>query len=183
MNVLIDSDRRLPEQVFRREPRALGFFEFDELLESSFWIALQRLAAVCDEESVHLVSIDPDAERYFRHHFGYYGALELDVQIDATHYLEAIGFEPSSSPADSLATNCRTCALVARSGAFGVWAERDVEVGVVALFDPKFDHVVPLPNCVPWRTATEVVELAAPAFRNSEVMASFMAAFLKNYRT
>jgi|SRR5664279_354715 len=157
--------KRLPSFVFRVPTQELSFFEFDLVFSDAFWEVLQSLAGQSGDERLCLSVVDPNPETYYSKHFGFFGALELPSTSDASAYWNAMSYEPPTSPADALVTNGRVLAITVPSGRFGIWCERNLELGVLGIInDQQSREPLQLPGGFPWKTLSESLDLIRPSF-------------------
>jgi len=183
-NSVFDLDARLPARVFRHKARRIGFFEFDDVLDAAFWSTIQTIARGHEDEEVFLLVVEPDPVVYFRQHFHYYGAAQLPVDIVPEVYMETISAEPLESPADALLYNGQIMTFTGPSGGFGIWCERELEVGVIGLFDGRETGTpFELPSGMIWRSVEDAIQLMAPTFRDRKTPEELALSLRTHYQS
>lgn len=175
--------RRLPEQVFRAPAREYRFLEFGETMREPFWSLLRALAAASGDPEVVVAVLEPDAEHYFHHHFGFFAAARLPATAAAGEYLDLFRAEPPGSPADALMHHGDVIAFASPSGAWLAWAEREMEVAVVALRDAAAVEAADRHAAgIGWLSVDEALhEVVALAFDAQTVPAELADALRANY--
>jgi hypothetical protein len=179
---VFDIAARFPSMVFQKTPTRLKFFEFDDVFETSFWQDVRLIARACHDSRVDMLVVEPEASNYFERHFGYYGAAAIPVDTEPAEYRRLFSQAPPESPPDSLIHNGGILAFTGRSQSFGFWCERELEIGVIGLFDGPFaTSASPLPASTSWKSADEALALMAPAFLARRVPADFASTLRSNY--
>ncbi|HET7464576.1 MAG TPA: hypothetical protein VFJ82_25265 [Longimicrobium sp.] len=178
----LDRGARLPGAVLRERPRRLAFLEFEAVFSAELWEALRALARHYGDRELFLAAVEPAADAYYHTHFGAYGALVLPATMDGAAYEETVAFEPDDNPADSLAIGARVVAIASPSGGLVAWADRELEVALLALYDTA---EVPAPRELPagpgWMDARRALQVMAPAFPEQRVPTAVADALLANY--
>jgi hypothetical protein len=123
--------------------------------------------------------LDPEPE-YYREHFGFFPAWRLGVNESGDDYRDLISYEPPKSPADALMYRADVLMLFSTSGSIVAWAQRELELGVLGLFDVG-QSTVALPAQIPWHSALGAAELMSPLFVTSKVPRRLRSALLRNY--
>jgi hypothetical protein len=182
VGAVFDTTARLPNMVFRRAPKRLEFFEFDDVFEAFFWQAIRVIARECRDSEVELLVVEPESANYFKRQFGHYGAAAISVDTDPEEYRQLLSKAPEGSPADALIHNGRILTLTGRSRGFGFWCERELEIGVVALFEClPANPTAALPTTISWKSVDEALALMAPVFLDRRVPPDLAATLRSNY--
>jgi hypothetical protein len=180
-SAVFDLDRRLPQQVFRRDAGGALFCEFDAILTPEFWSAFSAMARWHGDRQVDLLVVAPGADAFYLPEYQTHPAMTLPVDADSDDYWAAIGFDSGSGALGSIAISANVVAVTGPSGNWGCWAERDPEVAVFrgfpdatvrrdwgAKFGPCHDASGALETYLPWTFAKRTVpgEYAAALIAN-----------------
>ena len=170
LNRCFELEARLPGQVLQRVPQAHAFFEFDEVFSETFWNAMKGLLSHYGDDTVIFSVVEPDPESYFYKEFGYYPAMELSRAVRGDQYLSLFSFVPDDSPADALLHNSQALVFLSQSGGMAIWADRDLELGLLALYDGSGVQAPNiLPESVQWFDVHRAIEVISPAFTGGRV--------------
>lgn len=176
-----DLEQRLPQRVLRAPVKQTAFFEFDDVFEADFWFGVARIAQQVGETEIFGLVVDPDPG-YFCEHFGYYGAMKVQIAELESEIPAILQSEPEGSPADSLVHNGRVVAFVGGTGQLAIWAERDPGIGLMASSRLPAGELVADPSGkLRSFSATSALELMAPSFATRQVPKDFRSTFLRNY--
>lgn len=175
---MFDLTARLPDQVFRQRPIRYRFGEFDMVFSERFWYALRRLAAASGDPSIHVAVIDPpDA---------FYDDLDLATRSEIStkssdDYLQWLYGTDQIINANSLVYTAEAIVFQPPSAGWGIWAQRNMEIAVLAVFDDVVDKSGD-PEPIRWFSASEALhDLVALRYPNQTVPSSLSATLLENY--
>lgn len=70
---IIDTQKRLPEFVFRRSFAKYFAIEYGEIYRKEFILFLSRIASLSNDESVNYMTLEPDPVGYYFQHYDFYG--------------------------------------------------------------------------------------------------------------
>lgn len=176
-------DRRLPAQVFRQPNARITFMEFDQLTTPEFWSAATAIIRHYQDDELLFAVVEPPADRYFREHFGYYGALRLPITVGPDRYLDALSSEPPGSPADALVYHGDVLAYSSHTMGWSLWAERRFGIGVLGMRDtPAAQTPRELPAAIRWFSLEEALyKLVALNFPGETVPPAIVRALRENY--
>lgn len=121
----LSPERRFPQQVFAEESGHFLFFEFARAFGEGAWRLFARLAREFVEKGVWLRVVDPDAETYYRQHFG--SEAEFVFPTDGTEgdYVARMHHWPAESIADAIAYRADTVVWGGASARWLCWGERE----------------------------------------------------------
>lgn len=118
---------RLPAWPFVARSGFASIFEFDYVL-GDFGRVLEQLARVYCDKSVLLIGLEP---RYYEPAFGVWPALRFDSCSVRERYWETLYWEPGTGVVGNLGDTLNVLAIAGSSGKWGVWGQRDWEVGLL----------------------------------------------------
>jgi hypothetical protein len=175
---LFTLNARLPEQVFRQPAIQYRFGEFDIVFSEHFWYGLARLAEGSGDTIVHAAVIDPpDA---------YYNGLGVSTKKEIStnsldSYLEWLHRTNQDSRVDSIAYTAEVIVFQPPSATWAIWAQRNLEVTVLAVFDEIVDRSTDA-ETIRWFSLSEALHhLIALRYSDQAVPTSLSATLLKNY--
>lgn len=126
------SNSSLPNQVFHKDFKDYLFEEFDYTMTEYFWTKITELANTTNDDFIIMAVLNPSPLNYYFKEFGYFNCAKLKVDISSIQYMDVLNFSPEDSPADSIFINSYTVVWASPSMKWGIWAERDKGVCVVA---------------------------------------------------
>lgn len=132
INTIFISNSSLPNQVFHKEFTNYLFKEFDFIMTDEFWSGIRELANKTNDDFIIMAVLDPDPITYYFKEFGYFNWVKLEISITPDQYLDILNFSPEDSSADSIFVNSYTVVWASPSMKWGIWAEREKEVCVIA---------------------------------------------------
>lgn len=181
INEAFNTEKKLPEQVFRQSFKNFKFEEFDWAMDLEFWNTLKKLALQTKDDFVLVAVLDPNPIEYFYKEFKYYNWIRLPIDLSVDEYYEILEYGPEESPADAILYNSYTVVWLSPSMRWAIWAEREYGICIVGFNDK--DH---LNNLVPlltsWRSIDETVLSWIEAnFENEEIFQKFIESLYLNY--
>ena len=129
---VVDTNRRLPDQVFKSGFHYYLFHEYDWMTWGDFWQSLKPLSKSDDDERIIVAGIAPDPQDYYHQHFGDYNAFSISASASVEDYQNMLTAEPSGSPADAMNHHTDLIVLAPSSCTWAVWAEHELGVCVLA---------------------------------------------------
>lgn len=169
---------RLPEQVFSRPAVRYRFTEFDMVFSDECWYSLRRLAEASGDAVVRGAVLEPP-EAYYRG-VGVLTRREVSMK-SPTEYLEWLHDIPQEFSADALVYTAEVVVFQPPSAAWGVWAQRNMEVAVLAIFDESVEQTGD-PEPLAWFSVSEALHhIIALRYENQEVPPSLAAKMVENY--
>jgi hypothetical protein len=171
-----------PARVLKTAPAAFALFE-EMLVFSRFFDGIQSaLFRLAGGVPVYFASLEPDPVRYFFAHFGKYPLVRYDEQpVDGDAFRKPLNEDPGGSPADAIASRTDRFAMFPADLRWLLFADRNVEVGVVAAFDATMAEQVirafPPQDAFDAETALDRLQ---PAFRGP-APPEFREELLRNY--
>jgi len=128
-------DKEIPEQVFQKEFSNYRFEQFDNLMSEEFWATICKLAEWSKDDYVTFAVLSPHPMDYYYKEFGYFNWLELPMNLSGDDYLNILNEGPQNYEADSIINNSTIITLFSPSKKWGIWADRDYEINVIAFND------------------------------------------------
>jgi hypothetical protein len=108
-NVIFDTNKRLPQQVFRREFAEYDAFEHGMITSQEFAPFLTKIARSFGDRAVNYMTLDPDPVEYYHKNRGVYGLASFEPSALIDNYFKVMSRDWKS--ADS---------FIARGGDVGV---------------------------------------------------------------
>ena len=130
---IIDIEKELPDQVFRKSHSAFLIIDFDEIFLPNFFRKIRTFLTSVGEREFSLLSIDPHPEAYFHRHFHKYPLIKFSIENTEDDFISMLDEDPGDSPADSVSV--RTDRLVVYSDNFFIYGGRELELGVAVISD------------------------------------------------
>lgn len=165
--------------VFRKLAGPTFFCEYEVVLGADFWPALASLASLHGDDTIDLLTIDPDPVTYYSQAYGTYACFSIGADASKEQYWDALAEAPSGDPTGAIAYTADAIAIAGQSGSWGCWGDRSLGI---ALFR--------LTRAVAWWTRThgpflgveEAVEhFVSQSFRTSGVPSDLAAALTDRY--
>jgi hypothetical protein len=175
ISAAVIAESRLPAPVFRGGQRyRVG--QFDDLMAVPLWAAVRAAAGACGERQITAATLDPTPE-YFHQHFGHYGSLVLDVADPAEAYLDLVATEAPGGPEFGLIYNADVVAACGPSLRWRLWAQRDLNLVVLAV-----EPGLPLDGVgMRWLAPHDALGIMSLEFRNRQLPPDITEAFTHNY--
>ncbi|MFB7142940.1 hypothetical protein ACFCYN_25465 [Gottfriedia sp. NPDC056225] len=151
-------DKEFPNQVFQKEFSNYRFEQFDNLMSEEFWTTIRRLAEWSKDEYVIFAVLSPHPKDYYYKEFGYFNWLELPINLTGDDYLDILNEGPQNYEADAIINNSFIITLFSPSKKWGIWADRDYEITVIAFNDNDLNIDVVLDTKVWLSAENEVVQ-------------------------
>lgn len=127
---VVDLSARFPRWVFRVPQGHITIFEFDVVVAAVFGDVLARLAAVYGDTEITVVVLDPPKDT-LKDLCGRLPSFILRASEVVDDYGAAIFASAGSGLVDELAYHAENIAIVGTSKRWGVWAQRDWEIGIL----------------------------------------------------
>jgi hypothetical protein len=144
---VIDLTRRLPALPFRAEAGLVEVCQYDEILTQDFAALLCALCDVHGDQSVALVTIEPDPLAYYRKYYGQLPGFRLTREALSEHYWKHLSYLPNGNALGAILYTANVVALVGSTRTWSVWGQRTWDMGLVhsaARQRPWLDRHVPL---------------------------------------
>lgn len=179
---VFESDRPLPEQVFREHYGNFLFENFYWAMSSEFWPVLQKLANQSNDHVILMGVLEPEPLDYYYSNFGFFNWCNLEIDLSADDYADILETAPESSPADALLYYSDVVVWVPYSMKWGVWGERDHEVAILAYHEDE-THLSQADFLDSWATSVDeaIADLLPVQFMKKEIVAEFLETFRQNY--
>src|ERR1051325_3841413 len=179
---LVDRGAKLPDQVFRRRVSAFHMFDFDQLWSAEWFCVAQRLAKAAGDPSFTFAVLRPDPEKYFYAHFGKFPLLQFTIDDPAEYFVDTIHDDPGDSAADAIAYNSDAIFTYTASQRWGIYGDREIEVGIVAAMDDEMEPAIhAAASSLRLFTAAEAVSQLLPPVYGGVVPEDVKAALIRNY--
>ncbi|MCE3234202.1 MAG: hypothetical protein K0Q50_382 [Vampirovibrio sp.] len=131
---IFNLEKRLPDQVFKEGYIFYLIKNFiGDTMSTDFWRYIQHGNLGLNNEVISFLTLDPDPVQYFHKEFSCYSAFQFPLHINDESYAQAFQNDPGHSPADALLFNSTTVIWFPNSLNWGIWAERDLEIAILAL--------------------------------------------------
>jgi hypothetical protein len=183
INTIFISNSSLPNQVFHKEYTNYLFKEFDFTMTDEFWSEIRELANKTNDDFIIMAVLNPDPITYYFKEFGYFNWVKLEVSITPDQYLDILNFSPEDSPADSIFVNSYTVVWVSPSMNWGIWAEREKEICVIAFSEKMYmDSLNPILNN--WRPIdNEITDWIGLNYKNFTIPKDVKDKLFLNYKS
>lgn len=140
---VFDQNKRLPQQVFRKNFDCFLFQEFEWALSDDILPAIKDLLNSTSDREFLTAVLKPDPVDYYFKEFGYYNWLKASVNISGEDYVNALWTHPKGSIADNIITNSNIVVWLSRSLQWAILADRDLEIciiryGIKKRLSPKY---------------------------------------------
>ncbi|WAT79436.1 hypothetical protein [Bacillus safensis] len=134
---VFDQNKRLPQQVFRKNFDCFLFQEFDWALSDDILPTIKELLNVTQDREFLTGVLKPDPVDYYLKEFGYYNWLKASVNISGEDYVNALWTHPKDSIADNIITNSNIVVWLSHSLQWAIWADRDMEICIIGMVSKK----------------------------------------------
>lgn len=137
MDHVFDQNKRLPQQVFRKNFDCFLFQEFDWALSDDILPTIKELSNSTRDREFLTAVLKPDPVDHFLKEFGYYNWLKASVNISGEDYVNALWTHPKDSIADNIITNSNIVVWLSHSLQWVIWADRDMEICIIGMVSTK----------------------------------------------
>ncbi|MCC9087913.1 hypothetical protein [Bacillus pumilus] len=134
---VFDQNKRLPQQVFRKNFDCFLFQEFEWALSDDILPTIKDLLNSTSDREFLTAVLKPDPVDYYLKEFGYYNWLKASVSISGEDYVNALWTNPKGSIADNIITNSNIVVWLSRSLQWAIWADRDMEICIIGMVSKK----------------------------------------------
>ncbi|MCK6164479.1 MULTISPECIES: hypothetical protein [Bacillus] len=134
---VFDQNKRLPQQVFRKNFDCFLFQEFDWALSDDILPTIKELSNLTHDGEFLTAVLKPDPVDYYLKEFGYYHWLKASVNISGDDYVNALWMHPKGSIADNIITNSNIVVWLSHSLQWAIWADRDMEICIIGMVSTK----------------------------------------------
>ena len=134
---VFDQNKRLPQQVFRKNFDCFLFQEFEWALSDDILPTIKDLLNSTSDREFLTAVLKPDPVDYYLKEFGYYNWLKASVSISGEDYVNALWTNPKGSIADNIITNSNIVVLLSCSLQWAIWADRDMEICIIGMVSKK----------------------------------------------
>jgi len=177
-------DKEIPDNVFQKEFRNYLFEQFDNVLCGEFLTTIRGLAEKSKDDYVILAVLKPNPMDYYYKEFSYFNWLKLPLNLSNDDYWDILNEGPQNYEADAIMYNSFKIALFSPSKKWGILADRDFEISVIAFNDNVFniDYLQLLESWLPVENDS-VIKWMRYSFRpDFKVPKSFSQKLRKNYQ-
>ena len=137
---IIDIEKELPDQVFRKPHSKFLIIEFDVIFMREFFRSIKAFLKLVGEKEFSLLSIDPHPEKYFHKNFHKYPLITFSIENTEEEFLSMLDEDPGDSPADSILVRADRLVVYSESGNLFIYGERELELGIVVCADEKVEE-------------------------------------------
>lgn len=134
---MFDTNKELPQQVFRKTFDCFLFQEFDWALSDDILPTIKELSTVTQDREFLTAVLQPDPTDSYLKEFGYYNWLKASVDISGEDYANALWTHPKESIADDIITNSYIVIWLSHSLQWAIWADRDMEICIIGMVSTK----------------------------------------------
>lgn len=183
LKTIAKTERRLPQQVFQGSLNHTSCFEFELFSGPEFWGLVQNIARTYADTRIVVAVTDPDPEGYFYKEFGEFGAVELDVDLDADGYFNSLAAFPDGWPVDSILQNSECLVWFGEGSRRLIWGERSVGIAILGTQDLLDVQSLARSAGAQVFTAPDALSnLISLNFRDERISEEWAREFLKNYQ-
>ncbi len=125
---VVDLDNRLPAWPFKAPSGFVAICEFDDIF-GGFGRVLERLAEFYGDAFVMLLGVDRIS--FYRSRYGIWPALQFEASSVREEYWGVLHWDPEDGFMPELGHAVDVVAIAGSSGRWGVWGQRDWEVGLL----------------------------------------------------
>lgn len=137
VDLVFDTNKEPPQQVFRKTFDCFLFQEFDWALSDDILPTIKELSTVTQDREFLTAVLQPDPTDYYLKEFGYYNWLKASVDISGEDYVNALWTHPKESIADDIITNSYIVIWLSHSLQWAIWADRDMEICIIGMVSTK----------------------------------------------
>ncbi|WP_024427911.1 hypothetical protein [Bacillus safensis] len=137
VDLVFDQNKRLPQQVFRKNFDCFLFQEFEWALSDDILPTIKDLLNSTSDREFLTAVLKPDPVDYYFKEFGYYNWLKASVNISGEDYVNALWTHPKGSIADNIITNSNIVVWLSRSLQWAILADRDLEICIIGMVSKK----------------------------------------------
>ncbi|MCP8952696.1 hypothetical protein [Bacillus safensis] len=134
---VFDQNKRLPQQVFRKNFDCFLFQEFEWALSDDILPTIKDLLNSTSDREFLTAVLKPDPFDYYFKEFGYYNWLKASVNISGEDYVNALWTHPKGSIADNIITNSNIVVWLSRSLQWAILADGDLEICIIGMVSKK----------------------------------------------
>lgn len=134
---VFDTNKELPQQVFRKTFDCFLFQEFDWALSDDILQTIKELSTVTQDREFLTAVLQPDPTKYYLKEFGYYNWLKTSVNISDEDYVNALWTHPKGYIADDIITNSNIVVWLSHSLQWAIWGDRDMEICIIGMVSTK----------------------------------------------
>ncbi|KEP30444.1 hypothetical protein [Bacillus safensis] len=134
---VFEQNKRLPQQVFRKNFDCFLFQEFEWALSDDILPTIKDLLNSTSDREFLTAVLKPDPVDYYFKEFGYYNWLKASVNISGEDYVNALWTHPKGSIADNIITNSNIVVWLSRSLQWAILADRDLEICIIGMVSKK----------------------------------------------
>ena len=87
---VIDTNQRLPRQVFRQNFANYYVFEHGQIMRQTFSTFLTNVARNFEDRAVNYMTLDPDPVEYYHRNCGFYGLASFEPSTLMVNYLKVM---------------------------------------------------------------------------------------------
>jgi hypothetical protein len=172
---------RLPEQVFLPAALVYCFCEFDEVLTGQFWVCAGQLAQASQDTAIIVTVLDSLGASAASTGSTFLPS-EISIAADAeAEYLTWLVRPIPGQHEQALVYTAEIILFRSPSKSWAIWAQRDMEVAVLAVFDEKVASSVQC-RSMKWLPLTEAMHnLIALRYPDQTIPSYVREALVRNY--
>ena len=129
---ILDSQKTLPDKVFKSKFQYFSFITFDEIFTDFFFEHLSNYISKINGGSFWLTTLEPEPILYFKKHFDFFGAMEFSITDTEQSFLSALHEHPRISPADAIVHSAKVLAIIPPSKTWTIYGDRDANIAICA---------------------------------------------------
>ncbi|WP_078554455.1 hypothetical protein [Bacillus alkalicellulosilyticus] len=179
---IIDINKEIPNQVFQKEYRGYLFQQFDNIMSEEFFSTIRGLAEKSNDDYIVIAVLNPHPMDYYYKEFGYFNWAKLPLSLSNGYYWSILNEGPPNWEADAIVHNSFIIAFFSPSRKWGIWADRNYEISVIAFNEKDEKNHLILESWLPVENE-EVVNWMKYSFRpDYNVPQSFTDMLKRNYQ-
>jgi len=172
-------EKRLPEQVFKRQYQFYLLHEFDSAMEDLLK-TLNKIRSPLTKETVLLSVLDADPIKFFWERYKKIYAFYFPANISPAEYFKMLWVEPYPAD-DPFPFHTELEVYIPDSFSWAMWGERSAEIAVIGLDDPALVKAL-IADKGWWMDAeTASDEFVSMPFIDQKVPEDFRRALIANY--
>jgi hypothetical protein len=180
-SAVFDTQRRLPEYVFRQALTTYYVFEYGLIMRNEFATFLANVARRFGDSTVNYMTLDPDPEVYYYRNCGFYGLASFDPSTLTDNYMKVMSRDGN---ADSFRVRGGDVGVMWGSSLkWGIFCDRmSWELCLMASPSPLDDFMVENSRTVSYMNTNLLRNYVSNEYRHEPSVAlEFLRDLAKNY--
>ena len=136
---IIDVDKELPDQVFRKLYSKFLIIEFDMICTRDFFRSIKAFLKLVGEKEFSLLVIDPQPKNYFHKHISRYPLIAFSIESTEDEFISIIHEDLENSLNGSICDVTDRLVVHSESGSLFIYGERELELGIVVCADDEVE--------------------------------------------